>query len=206
MGTRGLIGFVVDGVEKLTYSHWGSSPESNGLVMLRFARSILTDGDAFGRTVVVKPDVLEKVRQLQLVDQDDRPTNEQQERLVEHADFTVSTGQPDEWYALLRNLQGDPQGYLDAGFMIDSAGFAADSLFNEGSYLIDFDENVYEAYDGFIRAPHDDGRFADMEPSKNHDGVVEYYPIRLIGRWSLSALPTDEEFLKHCDPDEDEES
>jgi hypothetical protein len=199
LGTRGLIGFVIDGVEKLSYNHWDSYPSGLGLTMLQFARDCMAEADDFGRTHHVKPEVLDKVRALTLVDESDKPTEEQQKLLAEHANTTVSSGSTEEWYVLLRELQGDPGGVLEAGFMIDSHEFVADSLFNEGTYLIDFDEGVFEAYTGFVKEPHDEGRFADVEPAKNHAGVVEYYPIRLVGRWPLTELPTDQEFVTQCE-------
>lgn len=204
MGTRGLIGFVVDGVQKLGYSHWGSCPEDNGIVMLEFARGMMSEGDRYGRASV-NPNMLKLIRDLEVVKRDDKPTKEQQERLARYADTNVSGGELDEWYVLLRDTQGDPRAILECGFIIDNASFAADSLFNEGSYLIDLDTNVYEAYLGFVKEPHTDGRFADMEPAPNPNGVVEYYPIRLGGSWPLTDLPRNEDFLAHMAIYEDDD-
>lgn len=196
MGHRGLIGFVIDGQEKLAYSHWGSYPDGNGLVMLNFARKLMTEQGRFGRPSIDNT-IVQQIRDLTVVDGSSRPTGPQQVRLSKYADSAVSSGELDEWYVLLRNTQGDPDAILQAGFIVDSAAFAIDSLFNEGSYLIDLDNEVLEAYEGFVQAPHNQGRFAHLDPRTGQDGSVEYYPIRLAGSWPLSALPSDEEFLKH---------
>jgi len=203
MGHRGLIGFVIDGQEKLTYSHWGSYPEGNGLVMLDFARRVNDPRPTVSETGnATTAQVLDEVRALKVVDGNSKPTLEDQKKLARYLDPSIRGGEPDDWYVLLRETQGNPDAILDCGYIIDSASFAADSLFNEGSYLIDFDAGTFEAYDGFVSEPHNDGRFAHLKPRPNHNGVVEYYPIRLVGSWPLTDLPTDKEFLAHM-PGED---
>ena len=39
MGTRGFIGFVVDGVEKISYNHMDSYPEALGVEVMAWAAS-----------------------------------------------------------------------------------------------------------------------------------------------------------------------
>lgn len=43
MGTRGIMGFVVDGQEKLTYNHYDSYPDGLGLDVLRWLRGLNED-------------------------------------------------------------------------------------------------------------------------------------------------------------------
>lgn len=196
MGHRGLIGFVIDGQEKLTYSHWGSYPEGNGLTMLEFARGLVVPEGRFGRPSIDQAQ-LQRIRDLAVVEEDSKPTAKQRELLARYTDLSVGDQTDESWYVLLRETQGDPERILDAGYMIDSTPFAADSLFNEGSYLIDLDAGTYEAYDGFVKEPHNEGRFAHLTPRPDHEGNVEYYPIKLAGSWPLLELPTNQEFLAH---------
>ena len=76
--------------------------------------------------------------------------------------------------------------------------FAADSLFCEFAYVIDYDANTFEMFKGFNKEPVPEGqRFADLPREVNprtHE-VSEYYPVVLANTWALDNLPTEEEFL-----------
>ena len=61
---------------------------------------------------------------------------------------------------------------------INDIEFAADSLFCEFAYVIDFDDNTFSWYEGFNRTPlAETERFAFLTP--NRDG--EYSPVREKG-------------------------
>jgi hypothetical protein len=172
MGTRGFVGFVVDGTEKITYNHNDSYPDGLGVEVLDFAR-----GDMQAAR--------EQARTLRLVTDEVPPTAEEKAELAELANRNVGTRSDDDWYVLLRRTQGDPAAMLRVGYMIDNRDFPADSLFAEYGYVIDFDAGTFEAYVGFQRQPHSKGRFADREPLKNG-----YFPVALVASWPLDSLPS----------------
>jgi len=187
MGTRGFIGIVVDGTEKIGYNHFDSYPSGLGVAVLRFAASVdTTTGDL--------------ARNLRVVTDDDMPTAEDVERLAPYANTNVGgrAATPD-WYQLLRETQGDMAAILQAGVIQDAHDFPCDSLFAEWGYLIDIDAQTFEAYQGFQHEPHDKGRFADRGGVK--DG---YYPCALRASWPLAVLPSEKEFLAAMSEDEEE--
>ena len=101
---------------------------------------------------------------------------------------------------LSRNLGADILNLaatVDTLALVDSLDFAADSLFCEWAYVIDFDHNVFEVYKGFNTNPAT-GRFADLptEPGS------EYRPVTLIKSYALDDLPSYEQFIKDCDPED----
>lgn len=194
MSTRGLWGFVIDGEEKLTYNHWDSYPSGLGSAVLKWLK-IATDS---------VPALREAARRVRLVDQDAMATEEDVARFRNLADTGVSTGSLTEWYVLLRDLQGDMAAIVNAGVMIDNRAFAADSLFCEWAYVIDLDTERFEVYKGFQHEPHSEGRFAAMPHEQSHRGESQYYPVRLVGAWSLTDLPDDATFVATVDPPEED--
>lgn len=198
MGTRGAIGFVVDGQEKLTYNHFDSYPEGLGIEVLTWLRGLT--GPKLG-------EARDKAKALVLVDESAKPTPEQIEALKDYADTGVSTGQLDEWYVLLRNAQGNLQAYLDCGYMPDGHLFPIDSLFCEWAYVIDFDQAVFEVYKGFQKSQPTEGRWknTEREIDSRTGQPQDYWPVQRIAVYSLERLPTDEEFLKLESYGEDED-
>lgn len=187
MGTRGFLGFVADGTEKIAYNHFDSYPSGLGTDVLGWLR----------RAVVDTGSLQADVRRLRVVDETTPPTTQDIERLKPYADTNVGRQELDDWYVLLRKTQGNPEATLAAGVMLDGSDFPADSLFAEYGYVVDTDAQVFEAYVGFVKAPHTAGRFAKPEPNK--DG---YYPARLVASFPFSALPSDDDFIKTVEPDE----
>jgi hypothetical protein len=187
MVTRGFIGIVIDGTEKIGYNCFDSYPSGLGVAVLRFAASV----DATTRGLA---------RSLQVVTDDDMPAVEDVERLAPYTNTNVGgrTTTPD-WYQLLRGTQGDMAAILRAGAIQDAHNFPCDSLFAEWGYLIDLDTQTFEAYQGFQHEPHDKGRFADRGGVK--DG---YYPCALRASWPLEKLPSEKEFLAAMGEDEEE--
>jgi hypothetical protein len=182
MGTRGLTGFVIDGQVKAQYQQFDSYPSGVGAdVVAAFASGKIT---------------AEGVRAITLVKGDSKPTKTQIKRLEKYSNTGVSTGSLDEWYVLLRETQGDVLAMIEAGFMIDSSSFAADSLFCEWGYLINLDTNTLEVYRGFQTDKSKVvGRFAEMvsDPPPEHNGKPiheQYYPITLVAEFKAEDLNT----------------
>lgn len=199
MGTRGIVGVVIDGEIKVAYNHYDSYPSALGINTLTFARTMPEDMRA-------------QARRLTAVDEDVPPTAEQIEQLQQYADRGVSTGELTDWYVLLRNTQGDLGKILKAGFYVSATDFARDSLFCEYGYVLDLDTLTFEAYRGFVRAPHTQGQFAALGALPLREWQIEagktepeYWPIRLVGTWPLNDLPDDETFLSELDDSEDED-
>lgn len=186
MSTRGIVGFVVDGQEKLSYNHSDSYPSGLGADVLCWLEGHIEGG-------FFDADTRHAVSQVRLVDEGGTPSAEDIERLSKFHNGGVSTGEPTEWYSLLRHTQGDLDRIIEAGVIIDYAVFATDSLFCEWGYVIDLDERRFEVYQGFQKSPHQQGRFANREASHRASG--DYYPIRLVASWSFSELPTTSELL-----------
>lgn len=196
MSTRGCLGFVIDGEEKITYNHFDSYPSGLGSDMLEWLKSL--EGPKLQEAV-------DQARALRVVSENGPPTDEEIERLSHLADTNVygSGKGVREWYVLLRRTQGDPQAILDAGVLIDGNEFVNDSLFCEWGYIVDFDRAVFEVYRGFQKAPHTEGRFHNR-PIEEHS-VGTYHPIKLVGTFSLEQLPDPDVFCKAVDPEEEEE-
>lgn len=186
MGTRGFVGFIDDdGNEKITYNHWDSYPSGLGSDVLTWLRT----------KVEREPATLRKqVGNLRMVQHDTPVTDEDLATLKRFHNGDVSTGDEREWYALLRNTQGDPALILEAGVAEDASGFPSDSLFCEWGYLIDLEQDRFEVYRGFQEQVHDEGRFADRFVEEERRGPRQYYPVRLVASWPLDALPTVAEF------------
>jgi hypothetical protein len=184
MGTRGFLGFVVDGQEKIAYNHFDSYPGGLGTDVLGWLRKAHLGG------------AKRLAAALRVVSSDSEPTDEDIERLGGYANRNVGAKRerPD-WYQLLRETQGNPAAMLDAGVIEDGSSFPLDSLMAEWGYIVDFDHEVFEVYRGFQKAAHDQGRFAAREGGR-YDG---YYPVALIATLPLTDLPSDDAFVAHIE-------
>lgn len=186
MSTRGFITFVVDGIEKTTYNHFDSYPDGLGVAVLDFARGDMQRARDLARS-------------LQVVDSDGHPDEEQKAALLQYANLNVGEQSTDDWYCLLRETQGNPAAILASHFLLDGHDFPANSLFAEYGYVIDFDAERLEAYRGFQRNSHTEGRFADRPGRENG-----YYPVALAASWPFTGLPSDGEFVTAIDGEEAE--
>lgn len=195
MGTRGLIGFHSEGINKVTYNHFDSYPSGLGYQAIKDTHKLLED-----------PEFKQKVDALQLVNEESKPTAEQITALKKYFNPNVSTGSEQEWYALLRDVQGDVKENLKCGYMIDSEIFAKSSLFCEWGYVINLDTEQFEVYQGFQKEDH--GAYGVFQPFTDselqgekaeadelagkfgHDRPA-YYPIKLIGTISFETITKD---------------
>lgn len=166
MGTRGLVGVVINNTPKATYNHFDSYPSGLGLDVVKFVDSI--KGENFDT-------LAGQFQALTMIDADGTPTPEQIADLgakgVEPA--AVSTGA--DWYAWLRNAQGDLAEYVRLGYMPDGTTFGEDSLFCEWGYLVNLDTRSVEVYKGFQKEPHVEGFWATAPRSDSG-----YYGIKRI--------------------------
>ena len=177
MGTRGAYGFRVDGIDKITYNHFDSYPESLGKAMIRYVASKTPD------------QLAEVARRLVLVDVDDKATPELVERYKKRFSNTDVGDQDDSsWYCLLREAQGEPSawdavpGLPTLDHMIDGHEFLANSLFCEWAYIINVDDGVLEVYKGFNKDPDAPGRYAAL----TRERPSEYRGVRLLTTVALA--------------------
>lgn len=168
MGTRHLIGVVIDGDFKIAqYGQWDGYPSGQGDTVLDFLAKRDLD------------DFKEKVRSLRwLTDEDIKKVDDTPNWPQVFPHLSRDAG------AEILNMVAD--GKVEA--VQDNRDFAYESLFCEYAYIIDFDEGNLEVYTGFNKEVPTAGRWAGDD---KQDG--EYYAINLVATYSLSDLPTTEQ-------------
>ena len=190
MGTRGTIGVRVNEKDKLSYNHFDSYPDCLGVSILAQVKDIVIQQKL--------EEYKQKAIDLQLVDDHKKPTAELIEKLNLTPDLSVRQSMDTTkqfgitWYQALRDYQGELLKSLDLGYMIDNANFIKDSLFCEWGYIINFDENVLEVYEGFQKVKANiKGRYKNCRRAKGDD----YYACSLVKTYDLDNLPSEAEFL-----------
>lgn len=189
MSTRGLIGFRIGGIDKVTYNHSDSYPSWLGRQTLQFFRT-------------AQADQLAKVAAgIKLVDEEKRLTKAQRQSVAKYLENEPSSR--DDWYNLLREAQGEwDYWYQGLPYMIDYQGFFYG--FNcEWCYVYDVDAQQLEIYSnayeerGLGRYNHKDG-----------EGDDETIGVRLLMTVPLATMQglTDDQidFLCQVLKDQDE--
>lgn len=141
MGTRGGMGFRIERQDNVQYNQYDAYPDGLGTVMVEFVTQMLTEGKEAEYAALAKG--------IRLIDENTEPTAEDRAQYARYTDSNVSTGK--DWYATLRQLQGDPMGTLNAGVMLDGSAFLKNGPFCEYAYIINFDERALEFYRGFCK-------------------------------------------------------
>lgn len=202
MGTRHLTCVVKDGEYKVAqYGQWDGYPSGQGTEILSFLREEL-NRDTF----------------LANLAQTLQPTDEQIKAWwlevghdIEKSDGFVDVSISKQYGKNRPSLSRDT-GSKVLGLIQNASepvplnlykDFAADSLFCEWAYVIDFDKNTFEVFEGFNQEPLAEGeRFYGV----TCDGCNKnYHPVRLKRTYYLDALPTEEEFLSELEPTEEDE-
>jgi hypothetical protein len=190
MGTRNLTMVISNGKTKVAqYGQWDGYPSGQGKTVLEFLKS--ADLEVFKK-------------KLELV----RFATPEDERGVD--DYLEKIGCKDGWmnggqaimyhnqYPLLTRDNGAKilQMLYDNKkpvFIVDSSDFTNESLMCEWAYVLDLDNGILEVYSGFNkRKPAKKSRFYS---DKLMDG---YYPIKLLKKYSFTALPSVEQMVKDC--------
>lgn len=169
MSTRGFVGFIVDGKEKIAYNHFNSYPSGLGMDVMQWAeRANLQTAR-------------EQVAALQVVTGEQPPTQRDIERLSPYMDDDLAQPpDPPDWSTLLLGTQGDPAKILDCGYIKDASDFPINSLFAEWGYLVNLDIGKIEVYRGVQDTPHHESRFASRPPAGNG-----YWPVKLVATFPL---------------------
>jgi hypothetical protein len=188
MGTRGAIGFIVNGEEKVSYNHMDSYPSYLG-------KNLLKD-----LTTISDLNILhENVRRISMVDAGDVPELSSEE-ISSLKEFTNnSVGQGDDWYSILRESQGSIEPYCrqenPLRYMTDAKGFLYDSLFCEFAYIVNLDTNMVEFYRGFNHHLDAPGRYAcppalkeDLNAVATRTSSRDYCGVALVGEAPIEAF------------------
>jgi hypothetical protein len=191
MSTRGIIGFVVEGDEKIDEVPSDAYPSGVGLDTLRWLR--LQDPTTLRRAA----------RRVRVVEFDARPTPADiaildSRVLARLRDWNVDPSTETWWMDVLAPLAGYPAWALVAGVIVDASERALDSLYTEWGYVIDLDREIFEAYVGFQRQPHSRGRFAQRPVPPT--AAKGFWPLALVAEWPLMQLPADDEFCQMLEP------
>ena len=174
MGTRGLVGFHLDGKNYLSYNHWDSYPSGLGQEVVEFIKSRLS-------TIEYMKD---EVRALKFVNSNDQVPADEIEKYAKYNEGNV--GEDGTWYQVLHKTQGNLGLILESGVMTDDRDFALDSLFCEWGYVVNLDAMTLEIYRGF-QTSKGVGRFnkyvhkkvpKKWKPKWEKDAY--YFPISLI--------------------------
>jgi len=184
MGTRHLIAVYQGGTHKIAqYGQWDGYPSGQG-------RDVLTFLHDEQKVHMMRDYRLKLCRFLT-------------EQVMTKIDDTHGRDWAVFYPQLSRNMGADILNLVsksDGVMLKDSIEFAADSLFCEWAYVIDFDTNTFEVYKGFNTEPAV-GRFKDFEIEPGS----EYQPVTLIKSYPLDALPSYEQFITDCEPVGEEE-
>ena len=178
MGTRGMLGFVANGTEKIAYNQFDSYPGGLGVAVALWIEMLKTVG---GDSAVAA--ARQAVIDLVAIDENDEPTADQL-ALLKARGFALKFQEGDTWYEALREYQGLPSDLLASGFLPASDDFPLDSLFCEWGYLADFDKEVLEIYQGMVTEAHTDGRFGGRGSARRGG----YHPIRLVKTFTFDEL------------------
>lgn len=177
MSTQGLIAFVESGKLYATYNNNSSYPTWQLAQLIEWVQAADMQEARAG------------VRRLQMVCEDDAPSEQLQIALSEFSrtssgGVTVNEGRADDWYCLIRETHGDPEAMLACGYMIDNIDFAADGTFCEWAYVLNLDSEQLEVHRGNQPGRHDSGRFAHLDSHDPHS-----HPVRLVATYGFDELP-----------------
>jgi hypothetical protein len=191
MGTRNLT-MVISGkkVKVAQYGQWDGYPSGQGITALNFLRN----------TTIT--DFKEKLERAKFIDDAKQAEIDAWLKSIGSKNGGLNLQQAEKYkkrYPFLSRDHG--AGVLnlimesenEIIWLDDASDFAADSLFCEWGYVIDLDKRTFEVYKGFQKKPLGKSqRFYNLsEPN------MDYYPIRMVKKYSLDALPSEDEFLSY---------
>jgi hypothetical protein len=184
MGTRSTVIIFQDGKYKGYYNQYDGYP------MGGVGEAVVKELKKIDRTKSGWDIFKAKCKNVKLVEDNQKPSAALQKKYVENGfyDARVASRSPEDWYCLLRELQG--ANYIKeimAGrveHMLSGGDFANSSLFCEYAYLIDLDKMVVEFYKGGQHKPQPGNRFGTVD----NDG---YFPCAKVGEIGLKKISKD---------------
>ena len=202
MGTRHLIAVYLDGDYRIAqYGQWDGYPQGQGLSVLEFLTEQM-DVEQFKKALRNTQEIGEydrkKLYKAFGADKDGMISHDDFQRFTKaHPELSRDTGAD-----ILKIVQDHPDG-IKLKFDLD---FAKDSLFCEWAYVIDFDKNTFEVYEGFQQEPigKDERFYCNAYCDGYGRDNDSYYPVKKVAEWSLDALPDKDMFLDTFASDDDE--
>lgn len=197
MGTRNLTAVYIDGEYKIAqYGQWDGYPEGQGITCLEFLRDKMNE-EVFKAAVrdcsFISKDELNALWSKYTTSTDGWVTMDEAERFkAAYPELSRDTGAK-----ILELVQNSGVRKLHS-----ELEFAADGLFCEWAWVIDFDKRTFEAYRGFCKdKPYPIDRFYFLKDKQEG----EYSVVKICASFSLDALPSDRDFLAAFAVDEDDE-
>ncbi len=180
MGTRHLIAVQIDGAYKIAqYGQWDGNPACTGIDVLRFLQTC--DIESFKN----------KVRHCSFLTSEDVDA-------INNELKTTNKTVPKDYPHLSRDASANILNIVANSKPLklkNDIWFAADSMFCEWGYVIDFDKNTFEVYEGGgYKKPASGERFTDLKTESGIIGLVKSFP--------LDQLPSEDDFLTSVEPAE----
>lgn len=198
MGTRGLNVIISENEVKVAlYNQFDSYPGGQGANVLKFLQALKN-----------REEFVKKVNKCSWIESDELKQLWVSAGADPESDFVsnaVSERFKELYPWLHRDCGADIYWHINSeenGLKTNnSLQFAADSLFCEWAYVVDFDNGFFEVYKGFNKSPLDKNeRFSFLQKKP-----CEYYPVSLVKRYSLDDLPSKADFISYFDKDEYED-
>ena len=186
MGTRHQIAIQINGEYKVAqYGQWDGYPSGQGLDVLEFFRDQMDEKIFVNNLKNVYPITKQEYDKL-------FPCGIDDDLKKLFPEFSRDTS----WQILPIIQRGN------CFRIVNQITFAADSLFCEWAYVIDFDKRTFEVYQGFNKEPlTPEDRFYELREYEE----LPYHGVKLVKSWSLDELPTNEEFVSALEKEDEEE-
>lgn len=197
MGTRNLTAVKIDGEYKVAqYGQWDGYPSGQGLTCLHFLREQMNEEkfkSALRKCSYLDTETMRQILRKYTNSEDGWMTlNEANAIKCDYPELSRDTGAN-----ILELIQAK-----DGIRLQSDLPFAADSVFCEWAWVIDFDERTFEGYKGFNKEPlTENDRFYFLKDYEDNG----YHGVKLAAEFPLDDLPTDEEFLKAFNKPQKEE-
>ncbi|ELY1969539.1 TPA: hypothetical protein P2N00_000506 [Aeromonas salmonicida] len=195
MGTRNLTCAVVDGKYKVAqYGQWDGYPSGQGATALQFLLTM--DRENF----------ITKLRAARFANDEDLDSIQAELEAAESGSSRGMMAEGGKYQQFSRDRGASILNIVaeaEPGILLkDRLSFAADSLFCEWAYVVDFDKGTFEVFQGFNEAPVPEGE--RFHGATSDDPSPGYYPVRLVKTYQLDALPTHEQFLADVEQQDEE--
>ena len=100
-------------------------------------------------------------------------------------------------------------GMTTTRYLGNNLDFAADSVFCEWAYVVDFNHRTFEVFQGFNKTPLEENeRFYFLSDKADQSHMLAngdmFFPVKLAATFNLDNLPEDKEFLDVFRDDEED--